>query len=656
MFAASRRQLTLAMTVCALFCTLLPTPASALKIMSWNTLNYPGNTGPTRSPSFQAVIDEVDPDVMVCQEIQGLAGATAFRDNVLNVVNPGQWTLAVFSDGPDSDNALYVRSNVFTTAAASWLNTSPRQIDWWQLRPAGNLTSGGDLVVYSGHFKASDTSEDAEIRRQTARAIRDHMIANWSEGQHILVMGDFNLYRSTEPAWGALTGNPIEPAQLFDPIDSAGSWNNNAAFASVHTQSTRTTSIGDGGATGGGDDRFDFILVDADLLDTESWDFIPGSYTAFGQDGLHFNLAINAPPLNAAVGQTLADHLHNASDHLPVVIELQTPARAQLLPASVAFGSVLQGSVVAAKVLQLRNASIAGADELDFAASTSAPLSVGGTTSGELQPAQVAAIQVILDTSTVGLIAPNVIVSTDDPVATEIEAPVTGRVVRASRPSLASASDLLTTTVNAVTPNDASGEIVLEVFNVGHDADQAAVYVSGASFSGADASRFSLLDPAAFFVLGTAIERRVGVDASGVPDGTILQATLTLTAQDDFVVVGGQSRGPLVVDFEVEVDDGITAAPTVISRTTLHAPVPTPFNPRTTLSFDLAQTGHARLEVFDIRGRRVTTLVDAVLGAGQHSRVWEATDASGAPLASGVYLVRFVGPDTVEVRRAVLVR
>lgn len=656
MSAASRRRLPLAMVICALLCGLFPTPASALKVMSWNTLNYPGNTGPTRSPSFRAVIGEVQPDVLVCQEIQGFAGASAFLNDVLNVLNPGQWTLATFSDGPDSDNALFVRSNVLTTVAASWLNTTPRQVDWWQMRPAGNLTSGGDLVFYSAHLKASNTSADAEDRRVAARAIRDHMIANWSEGQHILVMGDFNLYTSSEPAYGALTGNPVEPAQLFDPISTPGSWNNNAAFASVHTQSTRTIAESDGGSTGGGDDRFDFILIDGDLLDTESWDFISGSYQAFGQDGLHFNQAINVAPTNAAVGQALADELYNASDHLPVVLELQTPARAQLLPASLAFGSVLQGSTVAAKLLQLRNAVLAGADELDFTASGSSPLSVGGTTAGELGPGQVAAIQVLLDTSVVGIIGSGVTVATDDPVATEIVPAITGRVVRAARPSWSSESDVLAKTVDTVAPDDATGEIVLDVHNVGYTADQASLYVTGASFTGADAGRFSLLDPAAFFVQGTAIQRRVGINGAGLADGTMLTATLTLTAQDDFVVQGAQTRGPLVVDFTVEIDDGVTAAPPAVTRTTLHAPVPTPFNPRTTLSFDLAQSGRARLEVFDIRGRRIVTLVDDVLGAGQHSRVWEATDASGAPLASGVYLVRFTGPDTVEVRRAVLVR
>ena len=47
--------------------------------------------------------------------------------------------------------------------------------------------------------------------------------------------------------------------RLFDPIDRIGNWHNNSSFSDVHTQSPRTAQFG-GGASGGMDDRFDFIL------------------------------------------------------------------------------------------------------------------------------------------------------------------------------------------------------------------------------------------------------------------------------------------------------------------------------------------------------------------------------------------------------------
>ena len=65
------------------------------------------------------------------------------------------------------------------------------------------------------------------------------------------------------------------------------------------------------------------------------------------------------------------------------------------------------------------------------------------------------------------------------------------------------------------------------------------------------------------------------------------------------------------------------------SRTVLLPAYPNPFNPETTLAFDLAQPGPARLEVFDLAGRRVRRLCDEPLGAGAHQRRWAGRDEAG---------------------------
>ena len=109
--------------------------------------------------------------------------------------------------------------------------------------------------------------------------------------------------------------------QLFDPINRIGHWHNNSSFADVHTQSPRTSSFG-GGANGGMDDRFDWLLVSAQFLDESSvLKYIENSYVTYGNDGNHFNDAINSGS-NAAVSNDIADALHDASDHLPVYMDL----------------------------------------------------------------------------------------------------------------------------------------------------------------------------------------------------------------------------------------------------------------------------------------------------------------------------------------------
>ena len=83
---------------------------------------------------------------------------------------------------------------------------------------------------------------------------------------------------------------------------------------------------------------------------------------------------------------------------------------------------------------------------------------------------------------------------------------------------------------------------------------------------------------------------------------------------------------------------------------------PNPFNPRTGLSFGLAQSQHVDLEVYDLRGYKVRTLVSGFLQAGPHSIVWQGRDDRGHAAASGVYVARLHGSDVDLKTRLVLLK
>ncbi|MBU0742032.1 cadherin-like domain-containing protein [bacterium] len=83
---------------------------------------------------------------------------------------------------------------------------------------------------------------------------------------------------------------------------------------------------------------------------------------------------------------------------------------------------------------------------------------------------------------------------------------------------------------------------------------------------------------------------------------------------------------------------------------------PNPFNPQVAITYALAAPGPMRLAVFDLRGNRVMTLVDGMQPAGRRTVTWNGVSASGAPVGSGAYVVRFEGPAGAQTRKILLVR
>ena len=82
---------------------------------------------------------------------------------------------------------------------------------------------------------------------------------------------------------------------------------------------------------------------------------------------------------------------------------------------------------------------------------------------------------------------------------------------------------------------------------------------------------------------------------------------------------------------------------------------PNPFNPSTVIPYQLPASAHVRLEVFNLLGQRLATLVDGMRSAGMHTAQWDATDAAGRAVGAGVYIYRLSSGGMTESRRMVLV-
>jgi hypothetical protein len=639
-------------TVLAVLVT-LAAPASAARLMNYNLLNWSSSTGPARAAYMRAIVRAAAPDIVVSQEVIGQGGVDVFRDQVLNTMAPGNWVAAPFLSGPDTNNSLWYRPDVWTLVDTTVVWNTPRYAMRYQMRLTGYNSPGADLYVYSFHLKSS-------MGFETERGVEmDNIRANAEAlppGSHIVFCGDYNVYTSTEPAFQkALASLGANIGRMKDPINQVGNWHDNAGYAPYHTQSPRTLSFG-GGATGGMDDRFDFILESYNLDDNQGFELLESTYKAFGNDGAHLNVAINASPTNSAVGQALADSIMNASDHIPVVTTFSVPAKLDVAPLAIAFGTVIQGAVVTPQGLQITNVAASPGDALDGTVAAPVGFTVGGG-AFSLAPGVNANASIGLVTSSVGVKSGDLTIASDAPDDPTKLVPVSATVVAHAVPSVDSLSAQLAGTLDFGS-HDAGlfDDMLARVYNVGYGALQAKLRVGAASITGGD-GRFALVEPFAPILveLDPALVA-VHFDDAGATSDSTYTATLVFDTADDPSLPGAVAQAQITYDLLARVTSSTVAVDPstgLVTVTVLYAPRPNPAPlGRSVVRFDLAQPGRVRLALYDVRGREVARLVDGETAAGAHARSWDGRDAQGRAVPGGVYFARLiapgVGPSTVR--------
>ncbi len=105
------------------------------------------------------------------------------------------------------------------------------------------------------------------------------------------------------------------------------------------------------------------------------------------------------------------------------------------------------------------------------------------------------------------------------------------------------------------------------------------------------------------------------------------------------------------------VPDGVSVAEgSPPARTVLVQNRPNPFNPTTSISYRLGQSGVVNLSVFDVSGRLVEELVNKHQRAGAYEMIWDGLDHSGQKVSSGVYYYRLNTEEVSETRKMILIR
>ena len=170
------------------------------------------------------------------------------------------------------------------------------------------------------------------------------------------------------------------------------------------------------------------------------------------------------------------------------------------------------------------------------------------------------------------------------------------------------------------------------------------------------ASRTWLVDD--IFVLGPPVSlppdlRIASTDAARVADaakgkGGAVEAKATTTQTP------ATAQAPAVQAPVAQAPIAPQAAALLPSRTQLSGVFPNPFSKNANVEFDLASEAAVHLEVYDVRGARVSVLREGLVSPGRYRATWDGRDASGRNVPRGLYFVRFQAGSVQSVRKVVL--
>ncbi|MCK5619158.1 MAG: T9SS type A sorting domain-containing protein, partial [Candidatus Krumholzibacteria bacterium] len=107
---------------------------------------------------------------------------------------------------------------------------------------------------------------------------------------------------------------------------------------------------------------------------------------------------------------------------------------------------------------------------------------------------------------------------------------------------------------------------------------------------------------------------------------------------------------------EIQPPTSVEAGDFVPTVYALYQNVPNPFNPTTTIRFDLPRAVHVKLCVYNVKGELVATPVDQHMTEGRKEVTWSAKDNRGRPVSSGIYFCRLVAGDFVQTKKMVLLK
>ncbi len=298
-------------------------------------LNFPLGEIVGRVDTLEKIVTYSQPDILLIQELktaEGLADVAAMMTD-LSYGNFEHSAFVPMQSDPGNpytlQQAIVFNQNIFKLKSQHEILTAVRDINEFVLYlNDAELPNGADttfIYVYVTHLKSSTGTANQLARLAMVNDWIAYMDANFIGDENVIFAGDFNLYTNTESAYQALM-NTSNTVVMHDVLSTLGNWTGaNFAHKEILTQSTRLTQVGGDGATGGLDDRFDFILFSAALVDNaNNVHYSEDSFRSLGNNATCYNQNITDCSVGNDVPYDVLRAMYYLSDHIPQVCELTT--------------------------------------------------------------------------------------------------------------------------------------------------------------------------------------------------------------------------------------------------------------------------------------------------------------------------------------------
>ena len=301
-----------------------------INTMFYNLARFPSGAPANRELILTEILDEYEPDLFMVCELETEIGANL----ILNISLSNQqssFAKAVFQANSSSEtdflqNLVFYNTDKFVLLNQEIHQTAYRDINQYSFKL--NTTESDSypiyLEVFVAHLKSSTGTANQQARLAMVEVFTNALESITNPNTYVLFAGDFNFYTASEPGYQKIL-SPDNAFKMLDPINAPGSWHDNANFQYTHTQCTRVSNagFGIGTASGGMDDRFDFIMMSENFSTSSEFYYVENTYKAYGNNGNCLDKNINDESCSGDFSSELRDNLYWMSDHTPVIMQFE---------------------------------------------------------------------------------------------------------------------------------------------------------------------------------------------------------------------------------------------------------------------------------------------------------------------------------------------